>query len=145
MTQGRRNACAVALSLLLAGVWAAGCSGGDGDQASSSRGSTSSTSGSGGGGTGGEGPTSTTSTSSGGGMGGMGGGGTGGNGSGGGGGAVAETGASQTQLVNSGTVTKSAGYTMVFTMGQPTQNQGPMTSAGYRLQGGLVGANGSLP
>jgi hypothetical protein len=34
---------------------------------------------------------------------------------------------------------------MVFTFGQPTQNQGKTTSPGYRMQGGLIGANGSLP
>ncbi|XXX80387.1 hypothetical protein WMF30_16610 [Sorangium sp. So ce134] len=39
----------------------------------------------------------------------------------------------------------SPSYRMVFTLGQPTQNQGKTTSPGYRMQGGLVGANGSLP
>jgi hypothetical protein len=50
-----------------------------------------------------------------------------------------------TQLVNSGDVCKSPGYKMVFTLGQPTQNQSKTTSPGYRMQGGLIGANGTLP
>ena len=50
-----------------------------------------------------------------------------------------------TDLVSAGEVSKSASYKMVFTLGQPTQNQGKTTSAGYRMQGGLIGANGSLP
>jgi hypothetical protein len=36
-------------------------------------------------------------------------------------------------------------YQMLFTFGQPTTNQGKTTSPGNRLNGGLVGANGSLP
>jgi hypothetical protein len=50
-----------------------------------------------------------------------------------------------TETVSAGDVSKSEHYTMVHTLGQPTQNQGKTTSQGYRLQGGLSGANGSLP
>jgi hypothetical protein len=34
---------------------------------------------------------------------------------------------------------------MMFTLGQPTQNQTKTTSTSYRRQGGLVGATESLP
>jgi hypothetical protein len=34
---------------------------------------------------------------------------------------------------------------MIYTLGQPTQNQDRSSSKSYVLQGGLVGANGSLP
>jgi hypothetical protein len=34
---------------------------------------------------------------------------------------------------------------MIFTLGQPTQNQSRTTSPSYQMQGGLIGANGSLP
>jgi len=54
-------------------------------------------------------------------------------------------GRSITQTVNSGTVATSPNFRMVFTMGQPTQNQGTYTSANFRLQGGLIGANGNPP
>jgi hypothetical protein len=47
--------------------------------------------------------------------------------------------------VGAGDVCKSPQYKLVFTMGQPTQNQTKTTSPSYRLQGGLIGANGSLP
>ena len=46
---------------------------------------------------------------------------------------------------SAGDVSKSANYKMVFTLGQPTQNQGKSTSPAYRIQGGVIGANGSLP
>jgi hypothetical protein len=49
------------------------------------------------------------------------------------------------QLVNGGDTVKSPSYKMVFTLGQPTQNQSTTTSPGYRMQGGLIGANGTLP
>lgn len=49
------------------------------------------------------------------------------------------------QMVNGGDVVKSPGYKMVFTLGQPTQNQTRTTSPGYRMQGGLIGATGTLP
>ncbi|MDI1444230.1 hypothetical protein [Polyangium sp. 6x1] len=49
------------------------------------------------------------------------------------------------EIVSSGDVMKSPRYKMVFTLGQPTQNQTKTTSPSYRMQGGLIGANGSLP
>jgi hypothetical protein len=48
-----------------------------------------------------------------------------------------------TETVSAGEVSTSPNYKMVFTFGQPTQNQGKTTSPGYRMQGGLVGATGS--
>lgn len=48
----------------------------------------------------------------------------------------------QTQSVSAGNVVQSAKYRMVFTLGQPTQNQGIMVSQKYLLNGGLIGANG---
>ena len=54
-------------------------------------------------------------------------------------------GRSITQTVNSGTVAASPNFRMVFTLGQPTQNQGVYTSSNFRLQGGLIGANGNPP
>lgn len=47
--------------------------------------------------------------------------------------------------VSGGDVGVSAGHWGVSTTGQPTQNQNTQFSANYRLQGGLVGAMGSLP
>jgi hypothetical protein len=55
------------------------------------------------------------------------------------------TGKSVSQTVNSGTVVSSRNFRMVFTMGQPTSNQGIYTSSNFRLQGGLIGANGNPP
>ncbi|MBZ5709952.1 hypothetical protein [Nannocystis pusilla] len=55
------------------------------------------------------------------------------------------SGKSITQTVNSGTVAASPNFRMVFTLGQPTQNQGVYTSSNFRLQGGLIGANGNPP
>ncbi|MDC0744349.1 hypothetical protein [Polyangium mundeleinium] len=49
------------------------------------------------------------------------------------------------ETVSAGDVMKSPSYKMVFTLGQPTQNQSKTTSPSYRMQGGLIGANGSLP
>jgi hypothetical protein len=54
-------------------------------------------------------------------------------------------GRSVSQIVNGGTVATSPSFRMVFTIGQPTTNQGVYTSANFRLQGGLVGANGNPP
>jgi hypothetical protein len=65
--------------------------------------------------------------------------------SGGGEGGAADNGGPATETVSAGDVATSPGYKMVFTFGQPTQNQGKTTSPGYRMQGGLIGANGSLP
>ncbi|WP_438028886.1 hypothetical protein [Sorangium sp. So ce233] len=69
--------------------------------------------------------------------------GSGGEGQGGGALAGARVGASET--VTAGEIAKSARYRMVFTLGQPTQNQETTTSPRYRMQGGLIGANGSSP
>lgn len=77
-------------------------------------------------------------------MGGMGGSG-GDGGSGGSGGAMMAHGPSATSLVNAGEVSTSPKFKLVWTLGQSSQNQSKMTSSGYRLQGGLSGANGSLP
>lgn len=69
------------------------------------------------------------------------------NGGGGAGGEpeVADRGVAASDVVSAGQVVRSPSYRMVFTLGQPTQNQGKTTSPSYRMQGGLVGANGSLP
>jgi hypothetical protein len=53
-------------------------------------------------------------------------------------------GLSSTDSVSAGTIVQSPSYTLIFTFGQPTQHQGKATSPNYRMQGGLVGANGSL-
>ncbi len=60
-------------------------------------------------------------------------------------GGVEVVGKSVSQTVNGGTVATSANFRMVFTLGQPTSSQGTYKSANFRLQGGLVGANGSPP
>lgn len=85
------------------------------------------------------GASSSSSTSSSGGEGGQGGAG------GAGGGSVTDTGHSGAEIVTAGDTAKSPSYTMVFTFGQPTQNQGKTTSPSYSLRGGLAGANGSAP
>lgn len=88
-------------------------------------------------------PTTTgTGTGGAGGQGGVGG--VGGQG-GGGGAAPAAKGRSAGDLVSAGQVSKSPGYKMIYTLGQPSQNQGKMSSPKFRVQGGLVGASGSLP
>jgi hypothetical protein len=74
-------------------------------------------------------------------------GGTGGRGttsssSGGGGGGVKQD-ASET--VSAGIVAKNAQYRMVFTVGQPARAQRTLENAGYRLEGGLVGATETTP
>ncbi|WP_437940643.1 hypothetical protein [Sorangium sp. So ce341] len=58
---------------------------------------------------------------------------------------AADRGVVASDVVSAGEVVSSPSYRMVFTLGQPTQNQGKTTSPSYRMQGGLVGANGSLP
>ncbi|WP_437877966.1 hypothetical protein [Sorangium sp. So ce513] len=58
---------------------------------------------------------------------------------------VADVGRTASDVVSAGQVVRSPSYRMVFTLGQPTQNQGKTSSPSYRMQGGLVGANGSLP
>ena len=88
--------------------------------------------------------TGTTASSSSGGAGGDGSGGGGGAG-GAGGGMMADNGHPSSETVSAGEVAKSPSYKMIFTFGQPTQNQGKTKSPSYGLQGGLVGANGSAP
>jgi hypothetical protein len=87
-----------------------------------------------------------TSSSGGGGAGGSGGdqGGGGAGGQGGGGGPQA-SGPGTTNFVNAGQTVSSPSYKMVFTFGQSTPTQGKATSPSYRVQGGLQGANGTLP
>lgn len=80
-----------------------------------------------------------------GGQGGQGGAGGGEGGMGGTGGGGQNFGPPATDFVNAGGVSKSTGYRLVWTLGQSTQNQSKTSSSKYRLQGGLVGANGSLP
>jgi hypothetical protein len=50
------------------------------------------------------------------------------------------TGHSANELVSGGSVASNAKYKVVFTVGQPTTNQGVSTSTDQRLNGGLVGA-----
>ncbi|MEM6996498.1 MAG: hypothetical protein AAF721_38695 [Myxococcota bacterium] len=57
----------------------------------------------------------------------------------------AAPGQSDSQLVGAGQRMSSAAYDLVLTLGQPTQTQSTHASANYRLQGGLIGANGSPP
>ena len=45
-----------------------------------------------------------------------------------------------TDLVSSGNYAKNGKYKLFFTVGQATPNQGVSTSAGQRVNGGLVGA-----
>ena len=92
-------------------------------------------------------PTTSSSTASSGGGGGAGGaGGEGGaGGAGGTGGSSADYGPPASETVSAGEVSKSPKYKMVYTLGQPTQNQGKSTSPAHRLQGGVIGATGSLP
>ncbi len=82
-----------------------------------------------------------TSSSSGGGEGG--GGGQGGGGGGQGGGTAADLGTPGMDIVSAGDTVKSPNFTMIFTFGQSTQNQGRTTSPGYQMQGGVIGATGS--
>lgn len=72
-------------------------------------------------------------------------GGAGGQGGSGSGGAPQSFGPPGTDIVSAGAVVSNSQYRLVFTVGQSTQNQGKMTSSTYRLQGGVIGANGSLP
>ena len=43
-------------------------------------------------------------------------------------------------FVNAGTASTSPNYSMVWTFGQPSQVQNGMTSPGYRIRGGFIGA-----
>lgn len=119
-------------AFVVAAMAGPGCSCGGDDTTGTSSGTTAGTGGAGGADGAGGG---TTSTSSGGG------GGAGGQG----GGAPSSGGVQASQTVSGGRTSASPSYRMVYTFGQPTQNQGKTTSPGYRMQGGLVGANGSLP
>jgi hypothetical protein len=49
-------------------------------------------------------------------------------------------GPSANELVSGGTVASNAKYKVVYTVGQPTPNQGVSTGKDHRLNGGLVGA-----
>lgn len=151
----RTNAAAVFLTALLLTVLAASCSEAppiDTNQ-SSSTGDASTGGGVGGtGGTGGKGGSGGTAGSAGtGGMGGAGGaGGAGGMGGAGGAGGSGGTmvvipGHTGMEIVNGGQFMRSANYSMVYTVGQPTQIQTTTTSPSYVMQGGLIGATGSLP
>lgn len=60
-------------------------------------------------------------------------------------GGFVDNGHTATETVNAGNVAASPNYRMVFTFGQPTQNQGKSTSDSYGLRGGLIGATGSEP
>ena len=142
MSTTRRN---VLWGIAAIALVASGCSGGgEGRTASGpasgttagaggSAGATSSA-GSGAGGQGGESSTTSSGTTSSS---------TSGGGSGGGL-AAEEHGPAATQLVNGGAVSKSAKHLMVWTLGHPTPNQDKATSAKHHLQGGLIGANGSM-
>jgi hypothetical protein len=57
----------------------------------------------------------------------------------------AREGQTATQLVSAGTQASSSSYSVVFTIGQPSKLQSTHDSTNYRLQGGLIGANGSPP
>ena len=72
-------------------------------------------------------------------------GGTGGTGGAGGtgGGAPTSKGAPGTALVGAGHVISSPKYKMVFTLGQSSPVQTNVSSPGYTLRGGLIGATGS--
>jgi hypothetical protein len=129
----RTNQAALWLMALLVTALAASCSDPDPPRPS--------TSSSGSGGEGGFG-TSSSSSSSGGGSGGAGG--TGGDAGAGGGGPM-NYGPPATEIVSGGQRMKSAGYTMIYTIGQPSPHQTKSTSENYRMQGGLVGATESLP
>lgn len=63
----------------------------------------------------------------------------------GGGGIVPSFGPPGSDFVSSGKVLPNSRYRLVFTVGQSTQNQGKMTNSRYRLQGGVIGVNESLP
>jgi hypothetical protein len=62
-----------------------------------------------------------------------------------GGGSTPGHGPAATETVSAGVRSQSGSYVMVYTLGQPTQNQDRSSSNSYVLQGGLIGANGSLP
>jgi hypothetical protein len=55
------------------------------------------------------------------------------------------TGQTMNQLVSAGERSSSPNYTLVYTFGQPSSLQSTHQSDNYRIQGGLIGANGSPP
>jgi hypothetical protein len=131
----RTNQAAVFLIALLLPALAASCTE---ENPTPPRGSTSGT-------TSGEMSSSSSSSSGDAGSGGAGGdGGTGGTG-GAGGSIAAADGHTAMDIVNGGRYMKSTNYAMVYTVGQPTQIQTTTKSPGYQMQGGLIGATGSLP
>lgn len=147
----KRRALGVIGSIALFGAVAQAC-GGSGQTNGTNAGSVGATSSTGVGGHGGQGGAGGHGGSGGlGGFGGSGGnggqagaGGNGGNGGAGGSMQQAEHGPRATAFVGAGARTKSGNYVMDYTLGQSTQNQGRSQSPSYALQGGLVGANGSL-
>lgn len=73
--------------------------------------------------------------------------GAGGSGSGGGGQGAGGPGVAPTPgyaLVNAGGQAQSQNYRMVFTLGQSSPSQTRTSSPSYNMQGGLIGATGSL-
>jgi hypothetical protein len=54
-------------------------------------------------------------------------------------------GQSMNQLVTAGERSTSPNFTLVYTFGQPSSLQSTHQSTNFRIQGGLVGANGSPP
>jgi hypothetical protein len=64
---------------------------------------------------------------------------------GGDGGPAVNNGPAATQFVNGGNTVSNDTYQMVFTLGQPSLSQQETSSPDYQMQGGLVGANGSVP
>jgi hypothetical protein len=130
----RNNQAAMCSIALLLAVFAASCS--------SEPTPTLSTSGTGGtGGVGGAGGMATSSST-----GSTGGGGAGGAGGVGGAGGEPMSGVRRgTETVSGGQHMKSSSYSLVYTVGQPTQIQTTTKSSSYQMQGGLIGANGSLP
>lgn len=123
----KTNAAAVSLTAMLLAALAASCSDSPIVPPGGSTGS------GGSGGAGGASSSSSTSTSSSTGAGGE------------GGGMMADYGHSGTEVVNGGQFMKSDKYSMVYTIGQPSQVQSTAKSDKYRMQGGVVGATGSLP
>lgn len=60
-------------------------------------------------------------------------------------GGPAAPGQTMNQLVSAGERTSSTNYTLVYTFGQPSSLQSTHQSTNFRIQGGLIGANGSPP
>ncbi len=60
-------------------------------------------------------------------------------------GAPMDPGHSAGQLVGAGQRMSTSSFTLELTLGQPSQLQTRHSSASYRMQGGLIGANGTQP